>query len=679
MKTKATYPGGKAGAGVYQRLINHMPPHETYIETHLGGGAVMRYKRPAATNIGIDIDPEVIATWQSRIATGDGGGPGPVAKSDGDAGGLAALDKAGLQLVHDDAVTFLSRYRWQGAELVYADPPYLHATRSDPSRDYYLYEYTEAQHRQLLACLLTLPCRVMISGYWSALYAQMLRDWCSFSFNTVTRGGKLATEWVWMNYSPPTQLHDTRFVGDGYRERERIKRKARRWKHRFDALPPLERQALQAAVYPAPGPPPSDVAKTTGITRISDADGCQVALRPEPGHHPSDGSRTTGITRISDADGCQVALRPEPGHHPSDGSRTTGITRISDANRCQVALRPAPGHPPSDGSRTTGITRDAGTHRPRFFIGSSPSMASRILDNQAPAAGVMVSATALARRRSDFAVGDWLMDSGAFTEVARHGRYRTTPATYAGLIRRWATCGRLLGAVAQDYMCEPFVLARTGLSVADHQRLTIERYDALCAEPLPVPVMPVLQGYRVREYLLHLAQYGDRLRERMWVGVGSLCRRNGSPEEVADILGSVRLQRPDLRLHGFGLKQLALEHPEVREALYSCDSMAWSYPQKFGCETPTQQLAHAYQRAIERCCHDAAPKRVPRTAGAGNGQGRKPGWQSQPTKGCRFPEAFVDVLTEAARWLDAAPDATGGPPRVELLRQWLTEQGWPTP
>ena len=29
------YPGGKGG--VYQRLINLMPPHEVYIETHLGG------------------------------------------------------------------------------------------------------------------------------------------------------------------------------------------------------------------------------------------------------------------------------------------------------------------------------------------------------------------------------------------------------------------------------------------------------------------------------------------------------------------------------------------------------------------------------------------------------------------------------------------------------------------
>ena len=45
-----TYPGGKNGAGEYQRIINHMPPHKTYIEAFLGSGAVMRHKRLAQRN-----------------------------------------------------------------------------------------------------------------------------------------------------------------------------------------------------------------------------------------------------------------------------------------------------------------------------------------------------------------------------------------------------------------------------------------------------------------------------------------------------------------------------------------------------------------------------------------------------------------------------------------------------
>jgi hypothetical protein len=55
-----TYPGGKNGAGVYQRIINLMPPHRVYIEPFLGGAAIMRLKRPAALNFGIDRSQQAI-------------------------------------------------------------------------------------------------------------------------------------------------------------------------------------------------------------------------------------------------------------------------------------------------------------------------------------------------------------------------------------------------------------------------------------------------------------------------------------------------------------------------------------------------------------------------------------------------------------------------------------------
>lgn len=204
---------------------------------------------------------------------------------------------------------------------------------------------------------------------------------------------------------------------------------------------------------------------------------------------------------------------------------------------------------------------------PKFFIGSSPSLASKIISPDYPAAGCMISVNSLRNRKSDFDCGAWILDSGAFTEVARHGGYRHGVEQYYWQISRWFQCGRLLCAVAQDWMCEPFVLTRTGLSTDDHQRLTIERYDQLMKLNPPVEIMPVLQGYRVSDYLKHLSDYGTRLLEGAWVGVGSVCRRNGNPEEVADILRSIKLLRPDLKLHGFGLKVLALENLEVRKYL----------------------------------------------------------------------------------------------------------------
>ena len=58
------YPGGKGRT--FQHVINLIPPHRVYIETHLGGGAVMRHKRPSAYSIGIDADQKVIGTWSQR-------------------------------------------------------------------------------------------------------------------------------------------------------------------------------------------------------------------------------------------------------------------------------------------------------------------------------------------------------------------------------------------------------------------------------------------------------------------------------------------------------------------------------------------------------------------------------------------------------------------------------------
>jgi site-specific DNA-adenine methylase len=49
-----SYLGSKAASGVYQKIIAEMPPHDTYIETHLGGGAVMLFQTAGRADGGID-------------------------------------------------------------------------------------------------------------------------------------------------------------------------------------------------------------------------------------------------------------------------------------------------------------------------------------------------------------------------------------------------------------------------------------------------------------------------------------------------------------------------------------------------------------------------------------------------------------------------------------------------
>lgn len=122
------------------------------------------------------------------------------------------------------------------------------------------------------------------------------------------------------------------------------------------------------------------------------------------------------------------------------------------------------------------------------------------------------------------------------------------------------------------------MLARTGLSVRQHQRLTLERYDAIRAPGVGgVRLMPVLQGWATDDYRRHLDDYGERLGPAAWVGVGSVCKRQGDPRTIGLILERILRARPDLRLHGFGDKLTALRSAAVRSMLYSADSMAWSY------------------------------------------------------------------------------------------------------
>lgn len=213
---------------------------------------------------------------------------------------------------------------------------------------------------------------------------------------------------------------------------------------------------------------------------------------------------------------------------------------------------------------------------------------------------MFISINRLRNRKSGFAVKDWIMDSGAFTTILTHGGYPESVETYAAQIKRWKGNGNLLAAVAQDYMCEAHMLERTGLTIPEHQRLTIERYDALLACDTGVYILPVLQGYMPKEFVEHLRQYGARLAHGAWVGVGSVCKRNGTPGGVEQVLLAIKAVRPDLRIHGFGLKITSLGSAIIRSLLHTADSMAWSFAaRKSGGNQNDWREAREFVRRIE--------------------------------------------------------------------------------
>lgn len=167
-----TYPGGKGRA--YQRIISLMPPHSTYIETHLGGGSILRRKRPALHSIAIDVDGRVIERWR--------------------ASGMEAV-----RFVQGCAVGFLRRYDFTGDELVYSDPPYWPDARRRARC--YRHDYTREDHLELLATLKALPCRVMLSGYANQVYDEELAGWIRHTVSNQTQAGPVL-ESLWTNYIP---------------------------------------------------------------------------------------------------------------------------------------------------------------------------------------------------------------------------------------------------------------------------------------------------------------------------------------------------------------------------------------------------------------------------------------------------------------------------------------------
>lgn len=242
------YPGGKNSAGIYHRIINEIPPHDTYVEAFAGSAAIFRKMRPAERAILIDENPQVI----ERLRTDFNGGLEPV------------------DFICADAVDWLEAYNWQGTEFIYADPPYLRETLRDQTAQLYPSAFgktvkeSRAAHTRLLSVLLSVRAPVMLSGYANSLYSAKLKRWRAVPFAAGTRRGR-ATEVIWMNYPEPVLLHDYQYFGANHRERTDFKRLVSRWSHKLELMPLAKRSALihhLGHLFPdSPGSPATSSAK----------------------------------------------------------------------------------------------------------------------------------------------------------------------------------------------------------------------------------------------------------------------------------------------------------------------------------------------------------------------------------------------------------------------------------
>jgi DNA adenine methylase len=88
-----------------------------------------------------------------------------------------------------------------------------------------------------------LRCHIVISGYPSEMYDDKLGNWNSHSFAAKAHDG-LRVETLWFNYDLPDRLHDARYLGANFRERQTFRRRTDRMRRRISSLTLQEQHCI---------------------------------------------------------------------------------------------------------------------------------------------------------------------------------------------------------------------------------------------------------------------------------------------------------------------------------------------------------------------------------------------------------------------------------------------------
>lgn len=245
------YPGSKWSMADW--IISHMPSHTTYLEPFFGSGAVLFSKSRSQIETVNDLDGEVVNLFRIirerpdelanairwtphsrqeyyesyhdadsdlerarrlvvRLWQGRGGktahrtgwrsmiemnGPLPAKEwtEFPDKIYLIAERLHGVQIECQPAAVLLPRYRRPDV-LIYADPPYVHSTRTTTS---YRCEMTDHEHSELLDVLDDHPGPVLLSGYAHPLYDDRLKLWHRETKRAKAEGGAIREEVLWIN------------------------------------------------------------------------------------------------------------------------------------------------------------------------------------------------------------------------------------------------------------------------------------------------------------------------------------------------------------------------------------------------------------------------------------------------------------------------------------------------
>lgn len=257
------WPGAKWS--IADKIVEIMPKHKIYLEPFLGSGAVFFSKTPCNTEILNDLDNEVVNLFRcirdnpealAKLTFFTPYSRGEYKESYNRSGTdlerarqfliRANMARAGMQyyssswrhagpvlgatckqrvtgdwnkiperileaatrlkdaeIENTDAFQLIKKYNRRDC-LIYIDPPYLLSTRR---QRYYNVEMTEEEeHRELLELIKKHLGPVIISGYESDLYQDILEGWNRKEIVTNAEQGKHRVEVLWFNYELPSQI-----------------------------------------------------------------------------------------------------------------------------------------------------------------------------------------------------------------------------------------------------------------------------------------------------------------------------------------------------------------------------------------------------------------------------------------------------------------------------------------
>lgn len=243
----SNYFGGKNGNGTYHFIINHIPVHQKYLEPFGGSFAIFRNKLTAVINILNDKDRQAILNIKNFVSTG-------LINNKLDAGGKSVIKEINDTLVPEiiykniDGRVLIKDFIDDGnTTFIYIDPPYLFESRKS-NKKRYNFEMNVSEHEELLKLIIQCKCNVMISAYKNNLYDKYLKDWQRLDFSSQTRKGK-RIESIYINYEVPVILHDFRYIGADFREREQIKISTNNVLKKFERMNILKRQSILSALF----------------------------------------------------------------------------------------------------------------------------------------------------------------------------------------------------------------------------------------------------------------------------------------------------------------------------------------------------------------------------------------------------------------------------------------------